>query len=531
MSADSAVAQTPGIALPEWKPSFSPWLIAASVMLATFMEVLDTSVANVALPHIAGTLSATTDESTWVLTSYLISNAIILPATGWLSNVFGRKRFLIFCIIMFTIASGLCGIAGSLGFLVLARIIQGAGGGALQPISQAILLESFPKEKRGEAMAIFAMGVIVAPIIGPTMGGWITDNYSWRWVFYINLPVGILAIIMSNLFVEDPPYIKRSKSGKVDYIGFGFMAIWLATLQIILDKGQESDWFSAVWVRWFTFISVACFFLFIIRELRTDEPIVNLRIFKVRNFAIGTFMITIIGVVLYSSTVMIPLYLQQLMGYTAFLSGLALSPRGLAALATTVLVGRLVGIIDNRFLIIVGFGIIALSSFMLSHINLQMGMWNAIWPSVVNGLGISFIFVPLTTLTMGTLHNEQMGNASGIFNLMRNIGGGIGISSVTTMLSRGAQAHQALLISHLTPYDPVYQQQYHALYSHFHTQTGAFASNQLALGAIYQNLVGQATLLAYVDDFRILGILSLLCIPLAFLFQKVKLAKTKAPMH
>jgi len=530
MSEDSS-AVAASYPVQEWKPRFSPWIIAFSVMLATFMEVLDTSVANVSLPHIAGNLSATNEEATWVLTSYLISNAIILPMTGWLSNMFGRKRLLMGCIVIFTIASGLCGLANSLGFLIIARIIQGAGGGALHPISQAILLESFPISKRGVAMAVFGMGVIVAPIIGPTLGGWITDNFSWRWIFYINLPVGVLAFLLSDMFVEDPPYIKQSKSMKVDYSGFCFMAIWLITLQIILDKGQEADWFGSVWVRWFTLISCVSFVLFVIQELHTHEPIVNLRIFKVRNFAIGTFMITVIGVVLYSSTVMIPLFLQELMGYTALKSGMALSPRGMAAMLTTIIIGRLVGLIDNRFLTAFGFFIIAVASFILSRINLQIDMWNAIWPSIVNGIGISFIFVPLTTLTVSTLKNEQMGNATGIFNLMRNIGGGIGISMVTTMLARGAQKHQALMVSHLTPYDPAYQQQYHGLFNHFHTQSGIVASGQLALGSIYQNLGRQSAMMAYIDDFRFLAMIALLCIPLTFLFQKVKIHRNKPSLH
>src|SRR4051794_32548866 len=278
-----------------WKPSFNPWLIAASVMLATFMEVLDTSVANVSLPHIAGNLSATTEESTWVLTSYLISNAIILPATNWLGHFFGRKRFLIVCIGIFTLSSALCGAATSLGMLIVARILQGAGGGALQPIAQAILLESFPPEKRGSAMAAYGMGIVVAPIIGPTLGGWITDNYSWRWIFYINVPVGTLAVFMANTFIEDPPYIKNQKPGRIDYIGFGLMALGLAALQLVLDKGQEEDWFSSNFIIWTTVLAVIALVAFVIWELRSKEPIVNLRILSNRNFAVGTMLMTVIG--------------------------------------------------------------------------------------------------------------------------------------------------------------------------------------------------------------------------------------------
>jgi MFS transporter, DHA2 family, multidrug resistance protein len=507
----------------EWHPRYNPWVIALAVMLPTFMEVLDTSVANVALPHIAGNLSASTDESTWVLTSYLVSNAIILPATGWFSNLFGRKRFLIGCIIIFTIASLLSGLAINLGMLVFARILQGAGGGALQPLSQAILLESFPKEKRGVAMAVFGMGVIVAPIIGPTLGGWITDEYTWRWVFYINIPVGILAIFLVNMFVEDPPYIGKANRRNIDFLGFGFMALWLATLQIILDKGQEADWFAAPWIRWFAFFSVAGFVLFVIRELRTKDPIVNLRILLNRNFAIGTALITVVGAVLYSTLALQPLFLQNLMGYNALLSGLAVSPRGLGAMFAVIIVGRIISYTDTRMLTGIGFTILALSVYWLGHLNLEIGMGDVVWPNIISGLALGFIFVPLSTVTMGTLENEQIGNATGIFNLMRNIGGSFGISAVTTMLSRYAQTHQNMMVGHLTPYDPAFTQRLGDFHRFFSSSSNSVTALQQAYGAVYGTLVKQATLLSYVDSFRILAFLSLLCIPTVFLFKKIKL--------
>jgi DHA2 family multidrug resistance protein len=300
-----------------WRPSFNPWLIASAVMLATFMEVLDTSVANVALPHISGNLSASTEEATWVLTSYLIANAIILPATGWLTTVFGRKKFLITCIIIFTVASALCGAATDINLLIVARILQGAGGGALQPIAQSVLLESFPPEKRGSAMALYGLGVVVAPIIGPTLGGWITDNYSWRWIFYINLPVGILAAFMAMRFVEDPPYLKNQKPGRIDYIGFGLMALGLAALELTLDLGQQRDWFSSSTIIFTTVVAASSLVSFIIWELYTPEPIVNLRVFLNRNFAVGTVLIASVGVVLYGSTALLPLFLQTVLGYPA----------------------------------------------------------------------------------------------------------------------------------------------------------------------------------------------------------------------
>lgn len=508
----------------EWQPKYNPWLIALAVMLATFMEVLDTSIANVALPHIAGNLSASTDESTWVLTSYLVSNAIILPATGWLSNYFGRKRFLIACIVLFTLSSFAAGAAASMGMLIFARIIQGAGGGALQPISQAILLESFPPAKRGAANAVYALGVVVAPIIGPTLGGWITDNYSWRWVFYINLPFGILAILLTQAFIEDPPYIKNAKQSKIDYIGFGLMAIWLATLQIVLDKGQEVDWFSTNWIIWFSVISVVSLIAFIIWELRTASPIVNLRVFKNRNFATGTFLIMIVGLVLYASTALLPLFLQGIMGYPALQSGMAVSPRGMGAIMALLVIGRLVGIIDNRFLIAIGFIILGTASLLFGNINLSIGMSSIVFPSIVSGIALGFLFVPLSTTALGTLKNEELGNATGIYNLMRNIGGSIGISMVTTLLARGAQAHQALMVSHLTPYDAAYQQQLHAVQNAVSTQVGSVAAAQQSYGMIYGTLVKQANLLAFVDNFHLLGWLCLLCIPTVLFFKRAKVS-------
>src|SRR2546426_9057648 len=364
----------------EWTPSFSPWLIAASVMLATFMEVLDTSVANVALPHIAGNLSASTEESTWVLTSYLVSNAIILPATNWLGRFFGRKRFLIACIAIFTLSSALCGAAASLGMLIVARIIQGAGGGALQPIAQAVLMESFPPEKRGSAMAVYGLGVVVAPIIGPTLGGWITDNYSWRWIFYINVPVGILAVLMANTFIEDPPYIRSQRPGRIDYIGFGVMAIALGTLQLVLDKGQEEDWLASSLITAGLIFTAVMFIAFFVWELLAKEPIVNLRILTNRNFAVGTMLMTVMGVVLYGTIALLPLFLQTLMGYPAVQSGLAVSPRGFGSVASMIIVGRLVSKIDGRYLIVFGFCVLAFSTYLFSDINLQISMGSIVFP-------------------------------------------------------------------------------------------------------------------------------------------------------
>ena len=514
-----------------WQPSHNPWLIAVAVMAATFMEVLDTSVANVSLPHIAGNLSVTTNEATWVLTSYLVSNAIVLPMTGWLGALLGRKRLLIVCVALFTVASILCGMAPSLPFLIVARILQGAGGGALQPIAQAVLLESFPPEKRGVAMATYGMGVIVAPILGPTLGGWITDNYSWRWIFYINVPVGIFAVLMAQAVIEDPPYIKHAKIQRVDGLGFAFLAIWLGTLQVILDKGQQEDWFAAKWITWFSVVSLLCFLAFVIRELRTDHPIVELRVLKNRNFVAGTVLITCLGGVLYGTTAALPIFLQTMMGYPALQSGLALSPRGVGALITTFIVGKLIGKVPNRILISIGFVLLAMSSFWLGHINMEISMWSIIWPSVLNGIAISFIFVALTTSTMGDLQQQQMSNATGIYNLMRNIGGSFGIAAVTTITARRAQVHQALMVGHMTPFDPAYTQHLAAAQHALTASSGSWLAHQRALQSLYNVLLQQSGLWSFVENFRLFGVLCLVCLPLILLFKRVRRGQKPIAAH
>jgi DHA2 family multidrug resistance protein len=507
-----------------WTPSFNPWLIAASVMLATFMEVLDTSVANVALPHIAGNLSATPEEATWVLTSYLVSNAIILPAANWLGRFFGRKWFLMVCIGIFTLSSAVCGAAGSLGMLIVARIAQGAGGGALQPIAQAVLMESFPREKRGSAMAVFGLGVVVAPIIGPTLGGWITDNYSWRWIFYINIPIGILAVFMCNMFVQDPPYIREQRPGRIDYLGFGLMALALGAMQLVLDKGQEEEWFASNFITGFVILSFIAAVAFVVWELRSKEPIVDLRVLANRNFAVGTSLMIAMGIVLYGTIAMLPLFLQTLMGYPAVESGMAVSPRGFGAITSMLIVGRLINRIRGRYLVMFGFSVLAYSIYLFSKINLEISISSIIWPNIISGFAMGFIFVPLTTMALGTLSNEQMGNASGVFNLMRNTGGSVGIATVTTMLARGAQVHQAMMVAHLTPYDPAFQQRVGDM-------AARGVTTQQAYAGIYGTLVRQATLLSYIDIFRVLSFLCLLCVPATLLFERVKKKAGPVAMH
>jgi MFS transporter, DHA2 family, multidrug resistance protein len=505
----------------EWRPRYNPWVITVAVMLPTFMEILDTSIVNVALPHIAGNLSAATDEATWVLTSYLVSNAIVLPASAWFGRVFGRKRFLMVCIAMFTLASALCGSSGSLATLILARVAQGTGGGALQPISHAILLESFPPGLQGTAMAAYGIGVVVAPIIGPTLGGWITDNYSWRWIFYINLPVGILAILLVHLFVEDPPYLHRDPKARIDYLGFGLMALALGTLQVVLDRGERDDWFAASWIGWATAVIAVSAVAFVVRELRVRDPIVNLRVFTNRNFAFGAMFIGVVGVVLYSTTAMLPLFLQTLVNYPALQSGLALSPRGIGSFLTMIVMGRIIMRVDARLLIATGFGLLTYSCVRFGGFTLDISLGHVILPSILNGMGMACIFVPLATTSMITLPREEMGNATGIFNLMRNIGGGVGIAITTTLLARSAQTHQTLLVGHMNPFDPVFQQ-WLAGGRAVAEGTGGTAGQNQVLALAYGLLVQQATLAAFIDVFHVLAIMCLVCLPGVLFLRRVR---------
>jgi DHA2 family multidrug resistance protein len=514
-----------------WQPKANPWLIAAAVMVATFMEVLDTSVANVSLPHIAGNLSATTDEATWVLTSYLVSNAVVLPATGWCARFFGRKKFLISCICLFTAASVLCGMASSLGLLILARTLQGIGGGALQPISQAILLESFPPNKRGQAMAVFAMGVIVAPVLGPTLGGWITDNYSWRWIFYINIPFGIAAVTLCTMFLEDPPYLLRSRPTTIDFTGLSLLALWIGALQIMLDRGQDDDWFSSRFICVLTVVAAVGFVAFVFWELTVENPLVHLRVLADRNFAAGVVLIGVLGGVLYGTTASLPLFLQNLLGYPALRSGLVLSPRGLAAFCMTMVTGSLIGKFDSRIFLTIGFCVLGYSSFALSRISLGINMGNVMIPTIINGIGISGIFVPLTTTTMSTVRPELMGDATGIFNLLRNLGGSVGISTITTLITRGTQAHQAIMVAHLTPYDRPLTEHLAAAQAMLASHSGNFTASTQALGSVYRSLQAQMATMAYVDQFQLFGYLCLGCVPLIFFLKGARAKPGLAAAH
>jgi DHA2 family multidrug resistance protein len=495
----------------------NPWLIAASVMLATFMEVLDTAIASVALPYIAGSLSASNDEATWVLTSYLVANAIILPASNWFSLKFGRKRFLLSCIVIFTISSFACGAAPTLGILLLARIVQGAGGGALQPLSQAILLESF--------------GVVVAPVLGPTLGGWLTDTYSWRYAFYINIPIGILAIVMISRFVHDPPYISKARVPAFDRYGFAALIIWTGCLQVVLDKGQEDDWFGATWIRWAVFFLVASLIYFCWHCWRDKDAIVDLKVLKDRNFRLGCILIFMFGVGIYSTVTVLPLFYQELLGYTAFTAGLAVAPRGIGAVCGMPVIGYLSNKVDPRYLLTFGFFTFGLTTLYFGNVTLDISPTTLLLPILITGFGLSFVFVPISTAAYGTLDTKQIGNASGLFNLMRNIGGSIGISIASTLLTRRADVHQNLIINSVPRTGQQFQNSLGSMTQFLTNPYGQANAADPAQATLYQQLGRQATLWAFVDVFRWLSLLCFICVGIVWFLKKVKPGKPPAGAH
>src|SRR5437879_2251803 len=515
--------------------TINPWVIAITVTLATFMEVLDTSIANVALPHIAGNLSAGSDESTWVLTSYLVSNAIVLPLSGWFSGLIGRKRFYMTCVAIFTVSSFLCGLAPSLGVLVIFRILQGIGGGGLQPSEQAILNDTFSLEKRGMAFAVYGLAVVVAPTIGPWLGGWITDNFSWRWIFYINVPVGIISLILTNLLISDPPYMKRAsvKSGfRIDYIGIGLISLGLGSMQIILDKGQREDWLSSNFLRVFFVLMVFGIIAGILWELRQKEPVVDLRMMKDRNFAIATTAMFFLGFVLYASTVLIPQLLQELMGYTAQLAGMALSPGGAVIMCMMPVVGILVSKVDTRILITFGCIVSASALFVMAGWDLGLDYGHAVRARMLQSFGLAFLFIPINVAAFAYVPREKTNMGTGIINLARNMGASVGIATVTTMLERRAQVHQARLIDHVNAMNPAYQNMIHGtafkLVSH---GSSASAANAQAHGMLYNMISRQASMLAFVDNYKMLGVVIFAVIPILILLRKPKVSAGAVPVH
>jgi len=515
--------------------TINPWVIAVTVTLATFMEVLDTSIANVALPHIAGNLSAGSDESTWVLTSYLVSNAIVLPLSGWFSGLMGRKRFYMTCVALFTLSSFLCGLAPSLGVLVLFRILQGAGGGGLQPSEQAILNDTFPLEKRGMAFAVYGLAVVVAPTIGPWLGGWITDNFSWRWIFYINVPVGILSLLLTNFLVSDPPYMKKSnlKAGfRIDYIGIGLISLGLGSMQIILDKGQREDWLSSNFIRGFFALMVVGLVAGVIWELREKEPVVDLKMLKDRNFAIATLAMFFLGFVLYASTVLIPQLLQQLLGYTAQLAGMALSPGGAVLMFMMPVVGVLVSKLDTRILVTFGCVVAAIALFVMAGWDLGLDYRHAVEARMLQSFGLAFLFIPINVAAFAYVPKEKTNMGTGIINLARNIGASVGIATVTTMLDRRSQFHMARLTEKANELSAAYHNTLNGIQAKLIAagSTTANASAQ-AHGFIYGTIERQAAMLAFLDDFKMLGVVFLAVVPVLLLLRKPRVPTGGVPVH
>jgi DHA2 family multidrug resistance protein len=498
-----------------------------TVTLATFMEVLDTSIANVALPHIAGSLSASVDESTWVLTSYLVSNAIVLPMSAWLSTRVGRKRFYMSCVALFTVSSFLCGIAPSLGMLIFFRVLQGAGGGGLQPSEQSILADTFSPAQRGMAFAIYGMAVVLAPAIGPTLGGWITDNYEWRWIFFINIPVGIISMILTHRMIQDPPHLVREQERvrrqgmRIDFIGLALLALAFGPLQVVLDKGEEDNWFQSHFIVAFAAIAAIAFVVGIIWELYQEHPIVNLRLYKNRNFAIASMLMFAFGFMLYGTTVLLPEFVQLLMGYTAELAGTILSPGALLIIALMPLVGILIARVDARWILGFGFLVLSLSLFHMTGIDLQLSWWNAMMLRTYQSIAIAFLFVPINTVTYTGVKPEQNNQVSGLINLMRNIGASTGISLTGAMITERGQFHQAELAQGATSYSPHMQ----AAIQNLAGQLGPAGLStpdaiHQAYGRIYAGLVAQAQTLAFIDTFWVMAIGTLCLIPLVFFLAK-----------
>ncbi len=510
----------------DWKPSHNPWLVALTVTLATFMEVLDTSIANVALPHMAGSLGASQDEATWVLTSYLVASAIILPISGWLATRFGRKRFYMTCVVIFTICSFLCGIAQTLPMLILARVLQGLGGGGLAPSEQAILADTFPVAKRGQAFALYGMAVVVAPAIGPTLGGWITDNFNWHWIFFINIPFGLLSLFLSNRMVEDPPYLKAQRAAiskekpKVDFTGLGLVAVGVGCLEFVLDKGQEKDWFGDPMITGFFIVSICLLVFFVFWEWSHPDPIVDLKLLKNRNFGTAVFLQFVLGTVLFSTTVLIPQFLQTLLGYSAERSGMVLSPGGLVLMALMPVSGILVAKMDARLLVSIGYALTAVMLYNLTRISLDVTFGQITLWRMLQVLGLPFIFIPISTLNYVGVPRDKSNQISSFSNFARNLGGSMGTAMLTTFLTRTAQTHQDALAANTgnsMAYNAYIDKTKAALMA---LGQGANQAKQAAMGHAYTQMLRQASMLSYMNAFWVLSVVIACLIPLPFLMRK-----------
>lgn len=511
---------SPQVYTEEWAPPKNPWPATAAIMLATFIFVLDSTIANVALPHMAGSFSSSNEEAMWILTSYMIASGIILPSVAWFSTVFGRKKFFIACIVIFTAASFLCGLASSLDQMILARILQGIGGGAILPVAQSILIENFPIEKRRMSMSIFAFGVILAPIIGPILGGWVTDNYSWHWIFYINVPLGALAAFLSYKTIEDPPFARKRAGAKIDYVGFAFLIIWLVTLQTVLDKGQNADWFNSPMICALALTSVISMGLFIYSQIRHKDTLVDLSVFKDKNFAVGTFLMVFVNGIMYASIAIMPLFLQNLLRYSAFLSGAATVPRGIGCITAIIITGIFAKKVDDRILIAIGLLAMGASSLIFGTLNLQISMINIIIPNFIFGMGMGFSMIALSTLAIATLKNEQMTNATGLQSLLKNIGGAIGMSIVATFLSRFAQMHQFSMVGYLNELNPVFVAKVNAMTAMLSQYSHISVAKEGAYYLMYADLLKQSGLWAFMDAFRIFGLICIVIAPVILLMDR-----------
>jgi len=515
------------IPLPQWHPKFNPWLIGVVVAVAAFMEVLDTSIANVALPYIGGNLGASTDQSTWVLTSYLVSNAVVLPISGWLASVLGRKRFFMMCLAIFTVTSLLCGLAPSLGAIIIFRILQGAGGGGLQPMAQAILADSFPPDKRALAFALYSVTVIVAPTVGPTLGGWITDNYSWRWIFFINLPVGILALFLVYRLIEDPPWAKSVKGAlaRIDYVGMSLLVLGIGALQIMLDKGQEDDWFGSNFITTLAVLAVVGLVSLVVWEWFYKNPVVDVRLYTSFNFLQANFMIFTLGVMLFASLVMMPLFLQSLVGYSAESAGLVLSGGGLLLLFMAPVIGFLSSKIQARYLI--AFGWLALSVAMYyssRRLDLEISFRSAAILRAIQVFGLGSLFVPINLVSYVGMPPEKSSSVAGLVNFMRNIGSSVGTSMVTTLIARRAQVHQVYLVANVTRGQRSFANAAAGLTNRvFASGVGPNTAVNKTYALIYRTVIGQATTLAYLDTFLILSVISAILFVLSFTLKKNEL--------
>ena len=510
-----------------WRPRYNPWLIAGVVALAAFMEVLDTSIANVALPYIAGDLAASNDDSTWVLTSYLVSNAIVLPISGWIAGRVGRKRFFMTCLFLFTVTSLLCGTASSLGVLLFYRVLQGAGGGGLQPMAQAILADTFPPEKRGTAFALYGVTAVFAPTVGPTLGGWITFNYSWRWIFFINIPVGLMTLLLVRRFVEDPPYLARLKAAgaKLDYVGVALLALGVGALQVFLDRGQEDDWFGSRFITTLIITSAVSLVALVIWEWFHKAPVVDVRLFKTFNFRISTLQMFMLGFAYFSTLVMVPLFLQTLLGYTAQIAGFCISPGGLALLFCMPVVGFLTTKIRARYLI--AFGWLYLSFAMLLstvYTDLDISFNAAMWLRVAQSGLLGFLFVPINLAAYVGIAPEKNNAVAGIMNFMRNIGSSVGTSFVTTMLDRRSEYHQQILVNYTRNGNQNFQNTLDSLTRHLSAAgLSVHEAHNQAIGRIYAQLLAQATCLSYIDIYKVLAVASAIMFILAFALKKNEL--------